>query len=77
MACSSDARRSDAGNPLHPILQIAPHVEVRKQAGFLEHIAQRALIRRQVNPLAVILPDAPINLQKTAVCALQTGYATQ
>src|SRR5208282_2229020 len=56
--------------------QVAPHRQMRKQAGFLEHIAQRPLIGRQENAVAV-LPQVAVNVAQAVVEAQKTGNATQ
>ena len=63
--------------PLLAVFQVAADGEVGKQAGFLEHITQRAFVGGQKYPLGIILPDLAIDRQEAVGCPLQAGHATQ
>jgi len=55
---------------------------MRKQTGFLEHVAQWPLVRRQPVATAlarvfVVLPDLAVDRQATQWRTLQPGHAAQ
>src|SRR5271165_3768778 len=56
--------------------EIAAHREVRKEARFLEHVAERPPVRRQKGPVA-ILPDVALDLAKPVAHAQKAGDAAQ
>ncbi|MNE14427.1 hypothetical protein D3C80_1073070 [compost metagenome] len=64
-------------NALEAELEIGQHREVRKQAGFLEHIAHGAFVWRHENVLLAVLPDFVIDLDKAFISPFKAGDATQ
>ncbi|MNN46444.1 hypothetical protein D3C81_1608260 [compost metagenome] len=65
------------GNALEAELQIGQHRQMRKQAGFLEHVAERAFVRRDENPVVAVLPDFIVDLDKALIGPFQAGDAAQ
>ncbi len=59
------------GNALEAELEIGQHRQMGKQAGFLEHVAQRALVRRDEDPVGAVLPDFIVDLDKALIGPLQ------
>jgi hypothetical protein len=62
-------------HPLLPELQVGQHGEVRKQAGLLKHIAQRAFVDGHES--CAVLPDIAIDDQRAARRGRQTGHGAQ
>jgi len=62
-------------NPLHAKFKIAQHRKVRKEAGLLKHIAQRALMHRAKNP--PFLPDFIIDPHGCARYFFKSGQNAQ
>jgi hypothetical protein len=58
-------------------IQIALHAQVREQAGFLEHIADGALVRGDKDLFLVVLPDFAVDRHATAGAAVQTRNGAQ
>ncbi|MNC15834.1 hypothetical protein D3C75_636650 [compost metagenome] len=65
------------GDALEAECQVGQHRQMRKQAGFLEHVAQRALVRRDEDPVVAVLPDFIVDLDKALLSPLQAGDAAQ
>ncbi|MNZ84545.1 hypothetical protein D3C78_1033070 [compost metagenome] len=64
-------------DPAHAVFQIAPHVQVGKQAGFLEHVAERAPVRRHEHAAGAVLPQLAVDFQARLGGPLQAGDAAQ
>ena len=60
-----------------PVLHVVLHVEVFKQAGFLKHIAQGALVHRLEDALGAVLPDLALHTNAPARLRLQPGQHAQ
>ncbi len=67
-------RRRDAAQAE---LQVAPHRQVREQAGLLEHVAELAAVSRHQDAARVVLPAFAIDHQAAARRRLQPGDAAQ
>ena len=57
--------------------QIAHHIQVIKQAGLLEDIAQRAAVRGHPDASLVVLPDVRTQAHQRPMGALQTRHGPQ
>ena len=64
-------------DPAQAVFQVAPCREVWEQAGFLEHITQGALVRRDEQPARTVLPAFAVDFQVRLAGALQAGDAAQ
>ena len=62
---------------LSSVVQILPHRQMRKQAGFLEHITQRAAMGGPANAARIVLPDFAFEIQCADTLPFQSGQATQ
>ncbi|MOA46237.1 hypothetical protein D3C78_1687270 [compost metagenome] len=65
------------GDALEAELQVGQHRQMGKQAGFLEHVAQRAFVRRYEHLVIAVLPDFIVDLDKTLIGPFQAGDAAQ
>ena len=57
--------------------QVLRHAQVRKQPRVLKHIAQRALVYRHEEALAVVLPDLAVDHHAPGGAPLQPGNGAQ
>jgi hypothetical protein len=65
------------GHTAAPVVEVAPHIEVGKQAGLLEHIGQGPPVHRHENPGGIVLPGGAVDHQPADVGTLQPGDAAQ
>jgi hypothetical protein len=63
--------------PLGGIAQVAQAGEVREEARLLEHIADRAAVRRHVDPAGAVEPDFPSQRQAARGSPLEAGQGAQ
>ncbi len=66
-----------ARDTFHAELQIVPHRQMREQAGFLKHIADRPFVRSQENTFFGVLPDFIVNADEALIGFFQASDAAQ